>query len=178
MPLEKFEEAAAVGLAVYTIAQEALSGFRSEQHQSHPKALLVTGTLLPFLPADSPNFMALSIQNTIKARLVDYLAHAYAKEGFRYVLSLHQCGRACLIVGFRFYFPFLVSHEGTLPWKDFPSSGPAHAKVFWELANSKEQGPYDYRYVVSFFTFFHYSMWVTPPCFYSFTNDISSLVGP
>ncbi len=39
-----------------------------------------------------------------------------------------------------------MSQEGTIPaYSDFTKSGPAHAKVYWELISSEKPKGWDYR---------------------------------
>ncbi|TFK37577.1 hypothetical protein BDQ12DRAFT_146112 [Crucibulum laeve] len=129
LPADGFESSATIGLNVFYAAQEALTGFRSLK--SGPKAFIVTGNLLPFIPATNPLYFGLGTQKTISAKLVENFAHAYKAEGIQ------------------FYFASLVASDGGIPpFPDFDKSGPTHAQVYWELISNKEQVNWDHRFTL------------------------------
>jgi hypothetical protein len=65
---------------VYAAAQHAVAGFRNLKEG--PRAFIVTGNLLPFVPPMTP-FFALNIQKRIAAAVVEQGATSYEKDGFR-----------------------------------------------------------------------------------------------
>lgn len=85
LSLESFTAQAALGLSVFTAAQEALRGFRSETHKGALRTFIVTGNPLPWIPAESSAMSGLNIQKTIAWRLTELFANAYSKEQVRYV---------------------------------------------------------------------------------------------
>ena len=94
LPLESFQSSTAVGLGVFTAAQQAITGFRSVVHKDSPKAFIVTGNLLPFISA-LPLYTSLDVQKVVSARLVETFAAAY-KNDIRYVASSY--GRCVLVL--------------------------------------------------------------------------------
>ena len=79
LPLESFRSSTAVGLGVFTTAQEAITGLRSEVHKDSPKAFIVTGNLLPFI-ASLPSYTSFNVQKVVSARLVETFAAAYKND--------------------------------------------------------------------------------------------------
>ncbi|KAJ6615414.1 hypothetical protein B0H10DRAFT_72273 [Mycena sp. CBHHK59/15] len=132
LSLESLTQQTALGLAVFAAAQEALSGFRSDALKDMPKTFIATGNPLPWVLADEPKWLGLSIQKVVQWRLVELLAHAYSKENIR------------------FYFATLVDKTGGLlvPLSAFFTSGPQHAQVYLDLIAKKEQVDWDFRFTL------------------------------
>ncbi|KAJ7131182.1 hypothetical protein C8R44DRAFT_731443 [Mycena epipterygia] len=132
LSLESFTAQTALGLSVFTAAQEALRGFRSEIHKGALKTFIVTGNPLPWIPAESSAMSGLNIQKIIMWRLTELFANAYSKEQIR------------------FYFASLVSLTGGIvsPISDFFTSGPQHAKVYLDLITRSDQTDWDYRFTL------------------------------
>ncbi|KAK0470714.1 hypothetical protein IW261DRAFT_1675994 [Armillaria novae-zelandiae] len=129
VPLEDFQRTLAATTSLYSVAQDALQGFRSLT--SGPKAFIVTGNVLPFLPRPHPVLYNLQTLKLAEAHLTEVFYDAYIEEEIR------------------FHFALLVSREGAIPaYSDFTKSGPAHAKVYWELISSKEPKAWDYRFTI------------------------------
>ncbi|KAK0502424.1 hypothetical protein EDD18DRAFT_691235 [Armillaria luteobubalina] len=129
LTLEDFKRTLAVTTSVYSVAQDALKGFRSLT--SGPKTFIVTGNVLPFLPHDNTAMYDLQTLKVVEAHLIEVFYNAYIKEDIR------------------FHFALLVSPEGGIPaYSDFLKSGPSHAKVYWELISSKEPKGWDYRFTI------------------------------
>ncbi|KAK0234757.1 hypothetical protein EDD85DRAFT_938956 [Armillaria nabsnona] len=129
LPLEDFKRTLTVSTSVYSVAQDALKGFRSLT--SGPKAFIVTGNVLPFLPHDNTILYDLQTLKVVEAHLTEVFYNAYIKEDIR------------------FHFALLVSQEGTIPaYSDFTKSGPAHAKVYSELISSEKPKGWDYRFTI------------------------------
>ncbi|PBK83296.1 hypothetical protein ARMGADRAFT_1089411 [Armillaria gallica] len=122
LPLEDFKRTLSVSTSVYSVAQDALKGFRSLT--SGPKAFIVTGNVLPFLPHDNTILYDLQTLKVVEAHLTEVFYNAYIKEDIRF-------------------------GEGTIPaYSDFTKSGPAHAKVYWELISSEKPKGWDYRFTI------------------------------
>ncbi|KAK0502420.1 hypothetical protein EDD18DRAFT_1347013 [Armillaria luteobubalina] len=129
LPLEDFKRTLAVTTSVYSVAQDALKGFRSLT--SGPKTFIVTGNILPFLSHDNTILYDLQTLKVVEAHLIEVFYNAYIKEDIR------------------FHFALLISPEGGIPaYSGFLKSGPAHAKVYWELISSKEPKGWDYRFAI------------------------------
>ncbi|KAK0447461.1 uncharacterized protein EV420DRAFT_876677 [Desarmillaria tabescens] len=129
LPLEDFKRTLTVSTSVYSAAQDVLKGFRSLT--SGPKAFIVTGNALPFLPHDYLALYDLQTLKVVEAHLSEVFWNAYIKEGIR------------------FHYALLVSQEGTLPaYNDFKTSGPAHATAYWELISSEKPKGWDYKFTL------------------------------
>ncbi|KAJ6542742.1 hypothetical protein B0H19DRAFT_1310715 [Mycena capillaripes] len=113
LSLESFKEHTNVGLAVYAAAQEAIRGFRSEAHRDTQKTFIVTGNSLPWVPANIPKYLGLSMKKLIEWHLMENLSSAYSKEQFR------------------FYYVRLVRETGDIlnPMSSFSTSGPQFAQL-------------------------------------------------
>jgi hypothetical protein len=85
LSVESFKQQTDFGVAVYAAAQEALQGFRSDIHKGALKTFIVTGNPLPWVPADKPLWLGLSVEKLIKWRLMEYFSVAYSKEQARWV---------------------------------------------------------------------------------------------
>lgn len=83
LPAETFTKDLNVGTGVYYAAQQALAGFRSAKNKDLPKAFIVTGNGLPYLPPQFPNFISLGTQKVLALNLVETFARAYSKEDSR-----------------------------------------------------------------------------------------------
>ncbi|KAJ7099384.1 hypothetical protein B0H15DRAFT_944794 [Mycena belliarum] len=121
-----------VSLAMFAAAQEAVAGFRAAANKDAKRTFIVTGNPLPWAIAPPAMMVGLNIQKTIKWRIADICAAAYAKEGFR------------------FYFASLVGEDGGIPnpLSDFFTSGPQHAQVYLDLITREEQADWDYRFTL------------------------------
>ncbi|KAJ7619559.1 hypothetical protein FB45DRAFT_871694 [Roridomyces roridus] len=132
-PLEKFTEMSAVALSVFAAAQEAVAAFRAESNKDALKTFIITGNPTPWQPFWKTSFFSGVLHKTDEWRMTELLAHAYAKEKFR------------------FYFASLVNAEtgGVLdPLSEFWTSGPQHAKVYTDLATWPDQADWDYRFTL------------------------------
>ncbi|KAK0218844.1 hypothetical protein IW262DRAFT_1558504 [Armillaria fumosa] len=126
---EDFKRTLTVTANVYSVAQDALKGFRSLT--PGPKAFIVTGDALPFLPHDNLALFDLQSQKVVESHLTEVAWNVYVKEGIR------------------FHFALSVSQEGTLStFSDFKTSGPAHATAYWELISSENPKGWDYRFTL------------------------------
>ncbi|KDR74023.1 hypothetical protein GALMADRAFT_71414 [Galerina marginata CBS 339.88] len=126
---EDYQESAAIGLGMFTAARKALSSFRQPVHRDHPKSFIITGNILPFDQYAPPNFYALGVQKTLQARFAATAAKAYEAENIQ------------------FYYATLVSETGGIPALSiFVKSGPAHAKVYWDLINNEKQEDWNHQY--------------------------------
>jgi hypothetical protein len=85
LSVESFKQQTDFGVGVYAAAQEALQGFRSDIHKGALKTFIVTGNPLPWVPADKPLWLGLSVEKLIKWRLMEYFSVAYSKEQARWV---------------------------------------------------------------------------------------------
>ncbi|KAJ6542639.1 hypothetical protein B0H19DRAFT_1171197 [Mycena capillaripes] len=132
LPLETFKQHTDVGLSVYAAAQEALQGFRSEKNKGALKTFIITGNPLPFVSAENPLWLGLSVQKIIEWRLMEIFASAYSKEQSR------------------FYYASLVGETGGLldPLSSFFTSGPQHAKVYLDLITRGDQTDWEYRFTL------------------------------
>ena len=84
LSLETMTQMTTVPLSVYSAAQEALQGFRSDTHKSTPKTFIVTGNPLPWVPStERPGFLGLGIQKLVEWRLMNQFASSYSKENIR-----------------------------------------------------------------------------------------------
>ncbi|KAF9007249.1 hypothetical protein BDZ89DRAFT_1120102 [Hymenopellis radicata] len=130
-PLSKFNQGHTVTESFYIAAQEALASFRSPVHKESPKAFIVTGNLLAFVPAaanTAPQF-GLGLQKRSEAYLTELFHNVYGIEGIR------------------FHYAHLVSAEGGIPpYTDFLTSGAAHAKAYAHLINAPAPEAWDYRF--------------------------------
>jgi len=124
-----YEESVSIGLGAFTAAQKAVSSFRDVVHRDHHKAFIVTGNALPFDQYSPPKYFTLGVQKALETRLVATAAKSYESENFQ------------------FYVGTLVSKEGGIPAPDiFRSSGPAHAKVYWDLINNPKQADWNHQF--------------------------------
>ncbi|KAJ7579756.1 hypothetical protein C8J56DRAFT_1016244 [Mycena floridula] len=128
LSLEKYQESVDFITGAYVAAQQALKGFRAEVHKKSPKVFINTGNLLPFIEPERAIFVGLGSAKSTQAYLVNLLSKAYAKEGIR------------------FHFAHLISEDGTIPFADFPTSGPAHGEAYWRLISSENPENWDYRF--------------------------------
>jgi NAD(P)-dependent dehydrogenase (short-subunit alcohol dehydrogenase family) len=80
LPFDAFESIADGGVGVYAAVQGAVAGFRKVA--GHPRVFIVTGNLLPFVPARA-DYFALGVQKRVAAALVEQGAASYAADGFR-----------------------------------------------------------------------------------------------
>jgi len=136
LEFESFQNSNAIGSGIFLAAQESLKAFRSPVHASHVKSFIVTGNILPFVPATSPLFFCLALQKKIAAHTVEQLHHSYTKE---------KKGTDSI----RFHFAHLASSDGNpYPLPVFKASGKTHAEAYWHLSNSDEPEEWEYRYVV------------------------------
>ncbi|KAJ7682859.1 hypothetical protein B0H17DRAFT_1075149 [Mycena rosella] len=119
LSVEALTKQTAVGLAVFTAAQEALSGFRSEANKGTHKTFIVTGNPLPW--------------KLVSWRLMSRSPRPIRKKKF----------------GARgFYYASLVNETtgGILdPLSEFFTSGPQHAQVYLDLVTREDQADWDYR---------------------------------
>jgi hypothetical protein len=85
LSLETMTQMTTVPLSVYSAAQEALQGFRSDTHKSTPKTFIVTGNPLPWTPSttEKPAFFGIGIQKLIQWRFMHQFAASYSKENIR-----------------------------------------------------------------------------------------------
>ncbi|KAJ7857606.1 hypothetical protein B0H13DRAFT_2356882 [Mycena leptocephala] len=125
LSVESFKQQTDFGVAVYAAAQEALQGFRSDIHKGALKTFIVTGNPLPWVPADKPLWLGLSVEKLIKWRLMEYFSVAYSKEQAR-------------------------RRDGGLvdPISSFFTSGPQHAQVYLDLITRADQTDWDYRFTL------------------------------
>ncbi|KAJ7579755.1 hypothetical protein C8J56DRAFT_1006603 [Mycena floridula] len=130
LSLEKYQESVDFITGTYVAAQQALKGFRAEVHKKSPKVFINTGNLLPFIEPEPERaiYMGLASVKSTQAYLVHLFSNAYAKEGIR------------------FHFAHLIGEDGSLPYADFPTSGPAHGKAYWRLISSENAENWDYRF--------------------------------
>ncbi|KAF9007251.1 hypothetical protein BDZ89DRAFT_1079484 [Hymenopellis radicata] len=130
LPLSGFNRGATVTESFYIAAQEALASFRSPVHKQSPKAFIVTGNLLAFVPAAAATVarFGLGLQKVSAAYLTELFHNVYGKEGIR------------------FHYAHLVSAEGGMALADFRTSGPAHAKAYARLINAPGPEVWDYRF--------------------------------
>ncbi|PPQ98471.1 hypothetical protein CVT26_013872 [Gymnopilus dilepis] len=128
IPVSTYEESVSLALGVFTAAQKAVPGFRSEVHRNHPKTFIVTGNILPFNQYSPPKWFTLGVQKTIEARFIATAAKSYEAENFQ------------------FYYATLVSNTGEIPGSIFWTSGPVIADVYWQLINNKKQASWDHRF--------------------------------
>jgi len=109
----------------FTALQEAVAAF-GKLDADVPKVFITTGNVLPFKPF--PGAGTLGAGKAALAHLVDVSVTAFGGKGYR------------------FYFASQVSKEGSSV--DYPElSGDAHAKLYWELVNEKQQGPWEVRFI-------------------------------
>ncbi|KAF9546449.1 NAD(P)-binding protein [Agrocybe pediades] len=127
IPVESYEQEAAIGINTFTAAQKALESFRSEVHRHNPKTFIVTGNILPFSHHTIPKWYTLGIQKALESRLVATAANTYQAENIQ------------------FYFATLVSKDGGIPG-DFYESGPAHAEAYWRLINHEKQEDWNQQF--------------------------------
>ncbi|KAJ7577258.1 hypothetical protein C8J56DRAFT_836626 [Mycena floridula] len=128
LPLEKYTLSVDFSTGTYAAAQQALKGFRADVHKDSPKVFINTGNLLPFIAPEKPAFVGLGASKSTQAYLVHLLSKAYAKEGIR------------------FHFAHLIGEDGSIPFADFPKSGPAHGEAYWRLISSDKPENWDYRF--------------------------------
>jgi hypothetical protein len=84
VPFHELEGVSDAGVSVYAAAQHAVAGFR--KLSDGPRTFIVTGNLLPFLPAVE-QFFGLGLFKRIAAAVVEQGASSYNKDGFRCVSS-------------------------------------------------------------------------------------------
>ncbi|KAJ7147286.1 hypothetical protein C8R46DRAFT_1129903, partial [Mycena filopes] len=133
LSIESFkEQTTQFPVSVFTAAQEALKGFRSDTHKQSLKTFIFTGNPLPWDQTDQSMWIGLTIQKLVSWRLMDIFASAYANEQIR------------------FYCASLVGDEGGIisPLSAFFSSGPQHAQVYTDLVTRKDQADWDYRFTL------------------------------
>ncbi|KAF8904737.1 hypothetical protein CPB84DRAFT_1772690 [Gymnopilus junonius] len=132
LPVSSYEDSVALGVGAFTAAQKALASFKNAVHRDHPKAFIVTGNILPFAQYSPPKFFTLGIQKVLEARFVATASKSYEAENFQ------------------FYFASLVTESGgpVYDYSVFLKSGPAHAKVYWDLINNKKQVAWDHRFTI------------------------------
>jgi len=131
LPTSSYEESASLGIGAFTAAQKALASFRNDVHRDHPKSFIATGNLLPFNQYSPPKWFTLGIQKVLEARFIATASKAYETENFQ------------------FYYATLVLEAGGVPdLSVFKTSGPTHAKVYWELINNKKQAGWDHRFTI------------------------------
>ncbi|KAK0470605.1 hypothetical protein IW261DRAFT_1573039 [Armillaria novae-zelandiae] len=86
VPLEDFQRTLAATASLYSVAQDALQGFRSLT--SGPKAFIVTGNVLPFLPRPHPVLYNLQTLKLAEAHLTEVFYDAYIEEEIRFHFAL------------------------------------------------------------------------------------------
>ncbi|KAJ7114965.1 hypothetical protein C8R44DRAFT_565165, partial [Mycena epipterygia] len=113
LTLESFTVQTALDLSVFTAAQQALRGFRSETHKGALRTFVVTGNPLLWIPVESSAMSGSSVQRSSSPRFIP-------KNKFG---------------GYIFHCAALVSPVGgaVSPISDFFTSGPQHAKVYLDL---------------------------------------------
>jgi len=112
-------------IGAYAVLNQAVKGFNTLDAGA-PIAFIATGNVLPFKP------LAVGVTlGTGKAALVHLInigAITYTKKNYK------------------FFFPSQVTEEGNAVQYDELSPS-AHASLYWDLANGKEQGEWDVRFL-------------------------------
>jgi hypothetical protein len=123
---EKFVSQLSVSTASFYAAARY---FTQLPRSTHPKAFIYTGNASPGLIV--PAVMDLGVGKTAAAYIIETAANTYGKSGGE--------------KGF-WYFADQRSPSGLSVIGD-GLSGDAHAKYFWELVNTKSQGPWNATFV-------------------------------
>jgi hypothetical protein len=81
LPIETYNESAAIGTNFFLVSQLAVEGFR--KLASGPKVVISTGNISPWMPPMKEYFASQFQKKTIAA-LVEDFASRYGEERFRY----------------------------------------------------------------------------------------------
>ncbi|GKT50079.1 glucose 1-dehydrogenase [Colletotrichum spaethianum] len=119
IPLDAFKRDMTVNTtSVFVAAQQAVLGF-AELPADAPRTFLFTGNILNVRPL--PRFLESGAGKSASAHMMMAAASEYKEKGFK------------------FYYVDERKEDGSAAFK---IDGEAHAKLFWELAETKTQGPW------------------------------------
>ncbi|KFA51648.1 hypothetical protein S40293_10126 [Stachybotrys chartarum IBT 40293] len=119
IPLNAFKRDMTVNTtSVFVAAQQAVLGF-AELPADAPRTFLFTGNILNV--ASLPQFLESGAGKSASAHMMMAAAAEYKEKGFK------------------FYYVDERKADGSAAFK---IDGEAHAKLFWELAEAKTQGPW------------------------------------
>lgn len=127
-------------LSVYAAAQEAVKSFKALPADVK-KTFIFTGNRMnngPIL-----GMLAAGAGKAASAHMMDNAARAYTSSGYRYT-ELRRLKEHMLNVC-SFYYGDERNADGTSVGGKI--SGENHGQAYWELANSEDQGPWDYTFV-------------------------------
>lgn len=121
---------------MFAAAQQAVLGF-AELPAEASKTFLFTGNILNAMIL--PGFISQGAGKSATAHMMAAAASAYKDRGFRHVVWKSQISNDERLTTRRFYYVDERKTDGTAAFK---VDGEAHSKIFWELAESKRQGPW------------------------------------
>ena len=81
--LDNYLQSSNLNTGFFVAVQNALVAFRSDVNKASPKAFIVTGNILPFVPASNFQYLGLGLQKHVQSYLTELFYNQYGKEGVR-----------------------------------------------------------------------------------------------
>jgi len=130
-------------------AQEAVKGFK-QLESSASRTFIMTGNVLNLIA--KPDVLTFGMGKSASAHFIWSASVAYEQRGFKWVPLLNPgllAGRQSLaeivvLIKYRFYYADERQANGG---PTIPVNGPAAGEAYVELAEKKEQGPWDYSFM-------------------------------
>ena len=128
--------------SAFVAAHQAAPGF-AQLPASAAKTFIYTGNIMN--TTIIPPLLDLGVGKAASAHIIQNAAAAYKDRGYKYVSFVLSLLSALLIDDYRFYYGDQRKADGAPVYSEI--DGDAHAKLYLELAEGKEQGPWQQTFV-------------------------------
>lgn len=127
--------------SAFVAAQQAALGFEKLPH-SASKTFIFTGNILN--TSIIPQLLSMGAGKSATAHIIEAVAAVYKDRGFKYV-SPGLISFGMRLTKYRFYYGDERRADGSPVYADI--SGEAHGEHYLQLAEGKEQGPWQQTFV-------------------------------